>query len=441
MIVNSTTDYNNLINLCNTATGMVAVIPSNATAHPSIGKISFVYYRFSNGQSYILGKTHPDTLEQYDLVFPVNGYILNKKDSMQLTDLVSHLKDINSLWYVSGNKLGDASEHYSVWMQNFIQTFSDTTLLSKRLPINNIIPMAVWQTALDSFTQSVGESMPDESASFNFFNEIVIPSLAAIEKNGLYVNTTKFDEAFAGKKHCVSNNLVYTSYNPFTITSRPSNAYQGINYAALNKSDGSREVFESRFGETGVLLQLDFDAYHLRLLANAMGIELPSNSLHEVLAQEYFGTSDITAEQYEEGKKVTFQFLYGNITPTEDMPLLLRNVHNHIVTIVKEYKTNHCLQTSSGRRITQIDGGMHKVFNYYVQSLEAETTYKMLHRLVENLKGMKSKAVLYTYDSVLFDVELSELEQIKQIIYNSIDTKQFPITLSMGTNYNALLDM
>ena len=441
MIVNSIKDYNNLVDLCNTDTGVVVVVPSHAATHPSIGKICLVYYKFTNGQSYILGKGHSDTLAHYDLIFPVNGYILNKKDSMQLTDLVSHLKDINSLWYTSGNKLGDVSEHYSVWMQSFLQTFSDTTLLSKKLPINNIIPMTVWQKVLDSFVESMIRSMPDESVSFKFFNDIVIPSLAAIEKNGLYVNTTKFDETFVGKRHCVANSLVYTSYNPFTVTSRPSNAYQGINYAALNKSDGSRGVFESRFGESGILLQLDFDAYHLRLLANAMGIELPSNSLHEVLAQEYFGTSEITPEQYEEGKKVTFQFLYGNITPTEDMPQLLRNVHNHIVTIVKEYKTNNCLQTPSGRQITQIDGGMHKVFNYYVQSLEAETTYKMLHSLVENLKGMKSKAVLYTYDSVLFDVELSELEQVKQIIDNSIDTKQFPITLSAGNDYNALLDI
>lgn len=441
MIVNSITDYNTLIQKCDTEVGIVVFVPASTSTHPSINKISFVYYYFDTGESYILGVTHTDTLVKYDIVLPKIGYVVNKKEATHLFGDAVKLKDIYSLWYTAGKPLPDISKHYDIWTNNFFQTFSDFKVLNKTIRINNIIPLSNWYTVLNNFCKELMEDMPLETSAFAFFDTVVIPSLASIERNGLYVNSTKFEASFPDKIHNVHKDLVHTNYNPFTLTSRPSNAYKGINYAALNKSDGSREVFESRFGSSGVLLQLDFDAYHLRLLANAMGMKLPSNSLHEVLANEYFGTSELTSEQYEEGKKMTFQFLYGNVTPTDDMPVLLRNIHKHITTITKEYKSHRRLQTLSGRLITEIDGGLHKVFNYYVQSLEAETTYKMLHTLMENLKGIQSKATLYTYDSVLFDVEISELEIVKEIIYKSIDTATFPITLSMGNNYDNLLDI
>ena len=44
-----------------------------------------------------------------------------------------------------------------------------------------------------------------------------------------------------------SKGLEYTQYNPYTSTGRPSNRYNGINYAALNKEDGTRDRFVSRF--------------------------------------------------------------------------------------------------------------------------------------------------------------------------------------------------
>ena len=57
--------------------------------------------------------------------------------------------------------------------------------------------------------------------------------------------------------------IEYTQYNLFTSTGRPSNTFNGINYAALNKEDGSRNRFISRF-ENGMLVEFDFDAYLLQ---------------------------------------------------------------------------------------------------------------------------------------------------------------------------------
>ena len=80
--------------------------------------------------------------------------------------------------------------------------------------------------------------------------------------------------------------IIYSEYNPYTSTGRPSNRFGGLNFAALNKSDGSRKQFISRFSN-GVLVEMDFDAYHLRLIADKIGYDFPSGSVHEHMSKFY----------------------------------------------------------------------------------------------------------------------------------------------------------
>jgi hypothetical protein len=49
----------------------------------------------------------------------------------------------------------------------------------------------------------------------------------------------------------VHKGYVYSDYNPYTITSRVTNKFGKINFAAVNKSDGSREAFISRHENGG----------------------------------------------------------------------------------------------------------------------------------------------------------------------------------------------
>jgi hypothetical protein len=281
-------------------------------------------------------------------------------------------------------------------------------------------------------------NIPQNNVASKMLNNI-ISTFVQIEKNGLYVNLEKYSHYYSDKNSQVNNSFVYSSYNIFTQTGRPSNSYKGINFAALNKSDGSREVFESRFGENGILVQIDFDAYHLRLLANAFGLMMPNESLHEVLAKQYYNTENITDEQYEEGKKKTFQLLYGNITPDENFPYLLKSIHNTRNKFWEDYKKYGYIETRySGRKIVVSEPSINKVFNYYVQSLEAEVTYGMLYKLVPMANAEGLKPILYTYDSILFDIEKGQINKLMDIINSVIDSKKYPFSVSMGSNYNNL---
>ena len=59
----------------------------------------------------------------------------------------------------------------------------------------------------------------------------------------------------------------------------------------------------SRF-KNGVLVEMDFDAYHLRLIANKLDYDFGSGSVHEHMAKLY-------NVEYEEAKRLSFQYLYG----------------------------------------------------------------------------------------------------------------------------------
>ena len=115
--------------------------------------------------------------------------------------------------------------------------------------INCIIPimkhLEMSRLVVDEIKKGVFGSIQD---SFSTYNNDVIPNLYNIEKNGLQT----------------TDGMVYSEYNPYTATGRPSNRFGGINFAALNKKDGSRKKFISRYGKDGMLIEMDYDAYHLR---------------------------------------------------------------------------------------------------------------------------------------------------------------------------------
>lgn len=75
-----------------------------------------------------------------------------------------------------------------------------------------------------------------------------------------------FDKYFepSWKARSISKGKIYSYYNLYNITSRPTNAFNGLNFLAFNKENSSKTAFipsNDRF------IELDFDGYHPRLIA------------------------------------------------------------------------------------------------------------------------------------------------------------------------------
>ena len=77
--------------------------------------------------------------------------------------------------------------------------------------------------------------------------------------------------------HPIEGEYVYTQYNLKTLTTRPSNTFNGVNYAALNKENGSRQCFIPR---NDLLVELDISAYHPTLLAKLIGYDFGDKDIH-----------------------------------------------------------------------------------------------------------------------------------------------------------------
>tara|TARA_B110000858_G_C17796221_1_gene472528 strand:+ start:789 stop:1814 length:1026 start_codon:yes stop_codon:yes gene_type:complete len=251
------------------------------------------------------------------------------------------------------------------------------------------------------------------------YENLIMPVFNRIEQNGLYTN----------------DGYEYSKYNLFTLTGRPSNSNNGINYAGLNKSDGTRERFTSRFN-SGYLLEMDFDAYHIRLIADLLEYQLPSSSVHEYFAKQFYGVEVVTKEEYKTSKAMSFQVLYGGVPKELEAIEYFNKTKQYISTLWDSYNNKGYIQTPVFKRRLYKSNlnemNPQKLFNYLIQAYETERNIKAIQKIEEILKGYNSKLILYTYDAFLFDIA-KEDTNLKDEILDQLD---FPVKMHAGKNYN-----
>jgi hypothetical protein len=81
-----------------------------------------------------------------------------------------------------------------------------------------------------------------------------------------------------------------------------------------------------------------------------------------------------------------------------------------------------------------------KLFNYYLQATETEVSVQKLQRVQQILQSYQSCIILYTYDSIVIDIELSEIKIIREIQY-LLENGNFPIKIKYGTTYNKMQEL
>jgi hypothetical protein len=79
-----------------------------------------------------------------------------------------------------------------------------------------------------------------------------------------------------------------------------------------------------------------------------------------------------------------------------------------------------------------------KLFNYFLQAVETEVSVQKLRQVQDALKSYQSRMILYTYDSVLFDIEFSEAKTLLPTIKNMLEQGNFPVKTKVGDIYDKL---
>jgi hypothetical protein len=79
-----------------------------------------------------------------------------------------------------------------------------------------------------------------------------------------------------------------------------------------------------------------------------------------------------------------------------------------------------------------------KLFNYFLQAVETEVSVQKLRQCQTLLYNYETKMILYTYDSILFDVPVSEAQEILPRIKDVLQQGNFPVKVSVGNIYSKM---
>ena len=417
IIVETNKEKDQFLEYWNNEESKIIPIWEDLERHPMNNGLSFLYVRFPN-MDFILPFNHNDCEKlTMDLSLSTQSkWIWDKKGFLQTDIEIKNLKDVQTSLFFETFKIYPFKDKLEV-LTNFYYRLGIRDGLGKSIPIMK------WGEVLRDI---VGEW--NVTHTNKWVDDTMIPLLSDIERSGLKVDIEKFIDRWPNhQKHILLGNI-FTEYNPYTITSRPSNRHGGVNFSALNKKDGSRESFVPRDGK--LFLQFDYDAYHVRLIGKLIKYKLPDTSVHQWLADQY-GCS------YDESKGRTFRILYGGVSDEDRKIPFFDKVDKFIRKMQEEAIKNGYIQTPKGRRIPlgwieQPNG--QKFFNYILQATETEFNIEVMEKL---RKLQLPLPILYTYDSFLFEFDDSEVETIK-LVKSVLESYGFPVKADWGKDYGEI---
>ena len=300
----------------------------------------------------------------------------------------------------------------------------------------------------DFLFKNLGQLVKDDSWFYNG-NIEPLQAFSNIEKQGIKVSDDVCDIFDIRVKKHISDGKLYSQYNLLTTTGRPSNSFGTVNFAALPP-----EKRKAIVPENDSLVEFDFDAYHLRLIANLINYDFGGESVHEHFAKIY----DC---EYDEAKQKTFQILYGGIRDEHrHLSQFFNKTYVYINKKWNEINTHNLVHTDIYRRKLLFknyeDLNRNKLFNYLIQAYETEMNIKKILSIQDYLLKKKTKLVLYGYDSFLFDFAnedgVETLREIKKILEDKIcwlpinrvepPVEPYFMTKSkMGLNYGEMEDI
>ena len=204
-------------------------IMSDSGKHPLNSDISIIYvYTIKSNLEFIVSYNHYDVsnnITYKDTLFK-NCPQIHVWDSKMFRNLYinDNIIDHGLINYLDNNSQLEAY-NYETQAHRFYQNE-----YWKYGNINNIVPVMKHLEYCRSMTKVIAENTEsDLPESFTPYNEEVIRVYSEIEKAGLCIDKELFLNHFSeySNKH-IKDNIVYTQYNMYTTTGRPSNSHGGI---------------------------------------------------------------------------------------------------------------------------------------------------------------------------------------------------------------------
>ena len=377
----------------------IEVISFNNTIHPSINHISLLYIRPINAsKGFMLCIDHSEAL---------NSITTDYNDLLKKFKVLYCRDKKELLHYLPLKTLYDINKPPTTYIQPttpthelYYRNHSDNPQLNK------IIPIVKHYEVCEQIFEDLKNNINTKKTKYDeFFNSRVCLVFNAIERSGIRVHVPRFKEYF----HPIDGERVYTQYNLKTLTTRPSNKFKGVNYAALNKENGCRKSF---IPSNNIFCEIDISAYHPSLSCSLIDYNFPTVDIHSHMAKLY-GVS------YAKSKELTFKQLYGGVFRQYEHLEYFQKIKQYIRNIWTNFEegkdvicpvSNYVFNKNNYENMNP-----QKLFNYILQNLETSTNVMILWEMFSLLKDYNTKLILYTYDSFLFDLDEKETDLLDKI--------------------------
>ena len=391
--------------------------------------LSLLYVKEFNKDSQILTFNHLDALSVDNFDFLKDKVLLtpNKKHLLSVYPF-ENIYDIDLLNYYLYNQPLDLED---------IRVNAVDVLTNKYYNINNIntiIPIYKHLEYCDQVAERVLQVWNQKDKidwdSYEQYNKDAVLAFYSIERNGVPVvdNVADIFDKRVNKHIC--DGKLYSDYFLHTSAGRPSNSFGSVNFAALDHNKRKAII-----PKNDILVEFDYDAYHVRILADLVDYDLPEGSAHKHLAKFY--GKDMS---YEESKAITFRYLYG-VIPHDIVQLnpFFGHVKDLSSILWEEFNSKGYIQTPIYKRKILAsnlqDMNENKLLNYMIQASETEYNIKTIIKVQRYLYKKETKLRLYTYDSFLFDYSEKDGKKVLSEIQKILEQDKFMTKLQRGKNY------
>ena len=407
---------------------LVKFIQYNDNYHPKLSKLSLIYIRdISEHKGYILCLDHNESfaLNTKETLNWLLGntdrlFVLNKKEALYNFPHPDKLYDVNFIENIDLSAVNNNCVNYYYRKHNNLPN------------VNTLIPISKhYENCENIFTAilSTIRKYSAENVVYAFNNGPLTRVFHTIESQGITVDKHCFIDCYGADlknpEFNLSKGKIYSQYNLYTTTGRPSNTYNSINFAALNKTNGERLCYRPA---NDMFIEFDMQGWHPRLVAEMIDFEFTDKNTYETLGE----LLDVSIQ---EAKELTFKQLYGGVWDEYKNKPFFKDIVTLTNDIWDLYQHDDYYPTKSKIFIRNSEMTQSKLLNYIIQSNETSTNVTILEQILDYLKDKQTKLVLYTYDAFLFDYSKADGKQLLIDITNLI---KYPVNVKQGISYHEL---
>jgi len=406
----------------------VQFIQQNDNYHPKLSPLSLIYVRDINQhKGYVLCLDHNESfsLQQQDVFEWLLGntdrmFVLNKKEALYHFPYQDKLYDINFIEHP------DLTGIFTPCHTFYYRHHTANPITNKLIPISKHYEEC---ELMFNVVLPIIQQYRSNNVVYAFNNGPLTRVFHDIESNGIKVDKQCFIDAYGKDLQYPQLNLskgrIYSQYNLYTLTGRPSNTYNSINFAAMDKNNGERLCYRPTNDK---FVEFDIQGYHPRILGDMIDFNFGDKNTYELL-------SELLNVTPQEAKELTFKQLYGGVWKEYRNQPFFKDIVTLTDGIWDEYQYGK--QYATRNRIFTLDKDMtqSKLLNYIIQSHETSNNVVMLDNILNYLRDKQTKLVLYTYDAFLFDYAE---EDGKELLLTLKDMIPYPINIKQGKTYHGL---